>query len=255
MKKTWTLMIFSILTIAVFTACSDQNNTNGDSEDNSGQNNAAEENGNADLPEADLDDIPDVVIEVNGEEILKDEFSSMYEQQFQQQIMQAQMSGQDVSGLDQDELKLQTAEILVGQNLLIQEANNRITDVSEDDINATIDLLLEQTGMESKDDLLAIFEEQGMDENEFNEQVETQVKVDQLIVDISKDIELTEEETKEAYETIKAQQEQTDSEEEFPAFDEIKPALEEQLMEQKKAEETQSFVEILRQDADVIIHL
>lgn len=255
MKKTWILMILSILAIAVFTACSDKDN----SEDNSGQNNAAEENSeandNEDLPEADLDDIPDVVIEINGEEILKDEFSSIYQQQFQQQIMQAQMSGQDLSSLDQVQLKQQTAEILVSQNLLIQEANNRITDVSEDDINETIDLLLEQTGMESKDDLLAIFEEQGMDENEFNTQIETQVKVDQLIADISKDIELTEEETKEAYDTIKAQQEQTDSETEFPEFDDIKSTLEEQLMEQKKAEETETFVEILRQDADVTIHL
>ncbi len=249
MKKTWTFMIFSILIIAVLAACSDQDNAKGDSDKNSN------ENTNEALPEADLEGIPDVVIEVNGEEITKDEFSSMYEQQFQQQIMQAQMSGQDLNSIDQDQLKKQTAEIIVDQNLLIQEANNRITDVSEEDVDKTINQLLEQTGIESKDELLSVFEEQGMDEKEFISQVETQVKVDQLIVDISKDIEPTEEETKEAYEMIKAQQEQANSEEEFPEFDDIKSDLEEQLKEQKKAEETESFVETLRKDAKVTIHL
>lgn len=249
MKKTWILMIFSILTIAALAACSDQDHTK-EEQKNNGNEEVSET-----LPEADLDGIPDVVIEINGEEIKKDEFTSMYEQQFQQQAMQAQMSGEDMNDVDQDQLKKETAEIIVGQNLLIQEANNRITEVSKDDVNKTIDQLLEQTGMESKDDLLTIFKEQGVDEKEFMSQIETQVKVDQLIADISKNIELTEEETKEAYETIKAQQEQADSEEEFPEFDEIKPGLEEQLKEQKKAEETESFVEKLRKDADITIHL
>lgn len=249
MRKTWILMVFSILTIAILSACGNQNNTNEGSDDDS------KVNSNDELPEADLDNIPDVVIEINGEEVLKDEFSSMYEQQFQQQMIQAQMSGQDMNDVDQDQLKKQTAEILVGQNLLIQEANNQIKDVSEEDIDETINQLLEQTGMETKDDLLAIFEEQGMDENEFISQIETQVKVNQLIANISKDIELTEEETKETYEMIKSQQEQTDNEEKFPAYDDIKSDLEEQLKEQKKAEETQSFVDKLREDAEITIHL
>lgn len=245
-------MLLSMFTIALLAACGGQNNENENAENAPENNN--EEAGEA-LPEPNLEGIPDVVIEINGEEILKDEFTSMYEQQFQQQAMQAQMSGQSMDDVDQDQLKEQTAELLVDQNLLIQEANNQITDVSEDDINKTVEQLLEQTGMESKDDLLAAFEEQGVDENEFRSQIETQVKVDQLIVKISENIELSEEETKEAYETIKTQQEEAESDEEFPEFDDIKSDLEEQLMEQKRAEETQTFVETLRKDADVTIHL
>lgn len=245
MKKKWILMIFSILIIVALAACNDKDNEKG----------SPNENTNEEVPEADLEGIPNVVIEINGEEVTKDEFSNMYEQQFQQQVMQAQMTGQDMNDIDQDQLKNQTAEIIIGQNLLIQEANNRVKDVSDTDINNTIDELLEQTGIETKDDLLAIFQEQGMDEKEFNSQIEIQVKVDQLIAEISGDIEPTEEETKEAYETIKAQQEEVNSEEEFPEYDDIKADLIEQLKEQKKAEETESFVETLRKDADVIIHL
>jgi|SRR5690625_2409892 len=245
MKKKWILMIFSILIIVALAACNDKDNEKG----------SPNENTNEVVPEADLEGIPNVVIEINGEEVTKDEFSNMYEQQFQQQVMQAQMTGQDMNDIDQDQLKNQTAEIIIGQNLLIQEANNRVKDVSDTDINNTIDELLEQTGIETKDDLLAIFQEQGMDEKEFNSQIEIQVKVDQLIAEISGDIEPTEEETKEAYETIKAQQGEVNSEEEFPEYDDIKADLIEQLKEQKKAEETESFVETLRKDADVIIHL
>src|SRR5690625_1610289 len=148
MKKKWILMIFSILIIVALAACNDKDNEKG----------SPNENTNEEVTEADLEGIPNVVIEINGEEVTKDEFSNMYEQQFQQQVMQAQMTGQDMNDIDQDQLKNQTAEIIIGQNLLIQEANNRVKDVSEDDINETIDILLEQTGMESKDDLLAILD-------------------------------------------------------------------------------------------------
>ena len=109
--------------------------------------------------------------------------------------------------------------------------------------------------MESKDELLAAFKEQGMDEKEFMSQIETQVKVDKLIDKQAGDIDPSEDETKEAYETMKAQQEEAGSEEELPKYDEIKPQLEEQLKQQKRAEATQSYVEKLRKDADVKVYL
>lgn len=263
-------MVLSIFTIGVLAACgdtddaADNNNNENNVENNSEENennaeNDSDENVDLDmsegLPEADLDGIPDIVAEINGEEITGDEFASMYEQQFQQQAMQAQMSGQDMGDVDQDQLKEQMVENMVGQKLLVAEANNRITDVSEDDINETVDQVVAQNGMESKEDLLAAFEEQGMDEKEFMSEVETQVKVDQLIEEISEDTEPTEEETKEAYEMIKSQQEEAGSEEDFPEFDDIKSDLAEQLKEQKKSEEAGSFIETLREKADVTIHL
>src|SRR5918994_1689378 len=44
--------------------------------------------------EPDLEGIPDVVAEVNGEEVTKEEFTPIYEAAFQQAAMQAQMSGE-----------------------------------------------------------------------------------------------------------------------------------------------------------------
>jgi len=238
-------MLLLITTMFVLAACGNEDETDEGSEEN------AEET-SIDLPEPDLEGIPDTVAEINGTEITKEEFEDMYEQQFQQVAMQSQLSGQEV---DQDELKEQIAEGMIGQELLTQEANNRISDVSDDDINSTVDELVEQNGMETKDELIAAFEEQGMDEEELMSLIETQVKIDQLIVEESGDIEPTDEEAEEAYEMMKAQQEEMGTEEELPSFDEIKPDLKEQLKQQKEIEVTQTLVEKLRNDADVTIYL
>ena len=56
---------------------------------------------------------------MNGEKISKADFTRIYEGQFQQVALQAQMSGQE---LDQAQLKKQTAEGLVNTELLIQQA-------------------------------------------------------------------------------------------------------------------------------------
>ena len=67
-------------------------------------------------------DIPEVVAEVNGEKITKDDFVPLFETQYQQMQAQAQQSGQPV---DEKDLKKQTAENLVSTEVLTQEADKR----------------------------------------------------------------------------------------------------------------------------------
>jgi len=239
-------MLSFMITIFALAACGNEDET----DEGAGENDGEEVN--LDLPDPDLEGIPDIVAEINGEEITKEEFETMYEQQFQQAAMQAQLAGQEV---DQDELKEQTAEGMVGQELLIQEANDRISDVSEEDVNKAVDEVVEQNGMETKEELLQAFEEQGMEEKELMSLIETEVKIDQLIAEESGDIEPTDQEAEEAYDRMKAEQEEMGSEEELPDFDEIKSDLKEQLKQQKEAEAVQTLVEKLRKDADVTIHL
>lgn len=246
LRKTWTMMLTFILIILVLAACGNGDTSDEGSEKNDGQEASLE------LPEPDLEGIPDIVAEINGEEITKEEFESMYEQQFQQAAMQSQLSGQEV---DQDQLKEQTAEGMVNQRLLTQEANNRIAEVLEEDVNNTLDEVVKQNGMETKEELLAALEEQGMKEKEVMELIETQVKIDQLIAEESGNMEPTDDEVKEAYDNMKAQQEEMGNDEEFPAFDEIEPDLKEQVKQQKEMEATETLVEKLRKDADVTIYL
>lgn len=265
MKK-WlaTLSIFSL--IFVLGAC---NNDESEEDNNETADNETAEEGNAEegapegapeeemeMPEPDLEGIPDVVAEVNGEEISSDEFTQAYEGQFQQQAMQQQMMGEGEE-VDQDELKQQVADMLVNEELIVQEANNRDFEASEDDVNAKIDELAEQNGMEDRDELMAAFDEQGMPEDEVMSQVESQIKIEQLIEEETGEIEPTDEELEELYDQMQEQQGQLEGEEggEAPSFEDMKPQLEEQYIAQEQGEATQTLIEDLKEDADTTIHL
>ena len=204
------------------------------------------------MPEPDLEGVPDVVAEVNDTKIEKAEFEEAYNMQFQQMAMMSQMSGEEVN---QDDLKKQVADGLVSQELLIQEADNRELEVTEEDTNGVLDGLVEQNGMESQDDLFAAFEEQGMPKDEVMSQVDMQVKVDKLIAEEAGDIEPSEEEMQEIYDQQVAQMEQMETEEEPPSFEEMEPQLKEQVVMQKEGEAAQGLVDDLKESADVTVHI
>lgn len=203
------------------------------------------------MPEPDLEGIPEIVAEVNGEEIDKKEFESAYTGQFQQMAMQAQMSGEEV---DQAQLKEQVVESLVAQELLVQETEKQKITASEEQTNTTIEELAQQNGLESTEEFLAALEEQGVSEEEVMKQVEVQVKLDQLIAQETGEINPTDEELQASYDEAQAQQKEAGGEE-LPAFEEVKPQLEEQIKMQKEGEAVQALVAQLRESADVTIHL
>jgi peptidyl-prolyl cis-trans isomerase SurA len=265
MKKKWLLGLSLLLLVFFTAACGDEEQDNSAEDSNEAsetqEEDSAEDEGQApeegteqaEMPEPDLEDIPDVVAEVNGEEISRDEFESTYVGQFQQAMMQAQMTGQEV---DQDQLKGQIADALIGQKLIIQEAENQGFEASEDDVNETLDELIEQNGLNSQDDFFAALEEQGVTEDEVRSDLETQVKVDALIASESGDMEPTEDELQELYEAYSASMEQQQGEDaEVPSYEEMEPQLTQQVIAQKETEAYQTLVEELRANADVTNNL
>ncbi|WP_422122105.1 SurA N-terminal domain-containing protein [Planococcus sp. X10-3] len=250
-------MLLSLLigaSVIVTAACSDTDE-NANEEGTPTEEQAPEENGETaeqpEMPEPDLEGVPDLVAEVNGEEINKEEFESAYTAQFQQMAMQAQMSGQEV---DQTQLKEQIAESLVSQELLVQETANRNIEASEEEVNETLTALAEQNGLASSEEFLTALEEQGLSEEEVMGQVESQVKVEKLIAEESGESEASEEELQEFYDQMKAQQEEAGGEE-LPPFEDIKSELEAQLVQQKENEAVQELVAKLREGADVTVHI
>jgi len=252
MKK-FMMIMMALGLVVVLAACNDDSEDNNENGSKESQDEQA--SGQQEMPEPDLEGIPDVVAEVNGEEITGDEFESTYQGQFQQVAMQSQMTGQE---LDQDQLKQQVAESMVGTELIIQEANSRDYSASEREVDDTLSELAEQAGMDSTDEVMSTLEEQGMNEDEIMSQLETQVKVDKLIAEESGDTEPTEEELQEAYDQYKAQQEQAsgDGEEaDIPSFDDMKSDLKTQLTRQKEIKAQQTLIDQLREDSDVTINL
>ncbi|HLQ71624.1 MAG TPA: SurA N-terminal domain-containing protein [Bacillota bacterium] len=251
MKKKWLLSIVLAGLLAILGACGSSDNN--DNKNNDNNNNGEETAGEADMPEPDLDDIPDVVAEVNGESIEKDEFKNVYEGQFQQMAMQAQMSGEEI---DQDDLKKQTADLIINQELVLQEAENRDYEVSDDDVDELLKDIMEQQGAESKDDFFDQLEEQDVEKDDFMDDIKKQVMLNQLIDEEAGDTEPSDKEVKDFYEQYKEQQAQADvDEEDMESLDDLKPEIVEQLKKQKENEAMQTLVEKLREDGDIKNHL
>ncbi|GAB3194567.1 SurA N-terminal domain-containing protein [Nesterenkonia suensis] len=206
------------------------------------------------MPEPDTSDIPEVVAEVNGVDLSGDDFVALYESQFQQMAMQSQMSGQEV---DEEAIREQSLEAMVSNELLIQDAEDSGIDADEDDVDELLETTAEQAGMESVDDLIAAYEDQGMDEEKLREDAHDQVLIDQRLAEIEAE-EPTEEELREYYEQAVAQQpaEGPEGEEaEVPEFEDVREDLEEQLESQLQDQAEQEHVAELREDADVETHL
>jgi hypothetical protein len=258
LRKNWLLGLLLALLLVGASACG---GADGDGDDASGGAEAKQEQqeqADPSAPEADLEGIPDVVAEVNGEEIDKEEFVQAYEPQFQQAAMQAQTSGQEV---DQDQLKQQVADSLVSTELLVQEAAERDISASDRDVEERLQQLAAQNGLESVDAFVAALEEQGMDREEIDSQVRTQVLIERLIDAEAGDVSASNAELRAMYDELVAQQEAAGEQaggqagQEIPPFAQVRPQLEEQVESEKKSEVAQRLVGDLREDADVVVNL
>lgn len=206
----------------------------------------------SEMPEPDLEGVPEVVANVNGEEISKQEFTETYQSAFQRAAMQAQFTGQE---LDQAQLKKQTVEAMVDQKLLIQEAQSRNLEVTEEEKNSMLEELATQNQLESKDALISALKEQGMTEEQIQKDLETSIKVDKLLTSEVGEFKASEEELQKAYDEYKAQMEAAETEQEVPSFEEMKPDLENAVVSRKENEAVLQYVEKLRNEAEVKVNI
>ncbi len=224
---------------------------------------AAPEDAQPSMPEPDVENVPDVVATVNGEEITGEEFTAAYQAQFQQMAMQSQMSGQE---MNQDEMKKQLAESLVGTELLVQDAADQGHSANEEDVNAFLEETAKSSGLASVDELMATFEEQGYPEDQVRADAQKQLMLDKSIEEM--DIpDPSDEELKELYDSSIAAQSEAQggasapaeggesAQPETPSFEELKPQLQEQVKSQKENEALAQKMEELREGADVEVKL
>jgi peptidyl-prolyl cis-trans isomerase SurA len=203
----------------------------------------------AGAPEPDLEGIPDVVAEVNGEEVTKDEFVVVYKAQFQQATMQAQAGGDQP---DEDALKEQTADDLVSTELLAQEAEARDITVTEQDVEDELSTLVEENQLGSVDKLFAALEKQGTSEDEARDQLESQMVIEQLVADEAGPIDPTEQELRTIYAQAKTQ---VGEGQKLPPYAKVRSQIVEQATSDEMAEVAQTLVDDLRKDADIVVNL
>jgi len=217
---------------------------------------AAASDGAAEGPQPDLDAIPDVVAEVNGEEVTKEEFVPIYEAAFQQAAAQAQMGGEASEGPDEEALRKETADNLVDTELLLQEAESRGLEVSDDAVEAELTDLAEQNGMKTADELLKAVEAQGVSADQAREQVRTQAMVEELVEDENGPLKPTDKELRKLYAQVKKQQAASGGGgQEIPPFAQVRDQLAEQASSQEVGKVATGLVKDLRKDADITINL
>ncbi len=214
---------------------------------------AGASDGAAEGPQPDLDAIPDVVAEVNGEEVTKEEFVPIYEAAFQQAAAQSQMGGEDP---DEEALRKETADNLVDTELLLQEAESRGLEVSDEAVEAELTSLAEQNGMKTADELLEAVEAQGVSADQAREQVQTQAMVEQLVEDENGPVKPTDKELRKLYDQVKKQQAASGGGgQQIPPFAQVRDQLAEQASSQETGKVATALVEDLRKGADITINL
>lgn len=202
-----------------------------------------------------LDDIPDPVADVNGTAISKDEFVTVFEGQYQQMSMQAQTMGQPV---DEEQIKQQSLDGLVGVELLQQEAMKRGIEVTDGEIDDSLTEFAE-TNQVTTDEFVAQMGEQGLDRDGVMDQIEKQLRAEKLIADEFGEFSPTDDEVQAAYDQVAQQQAMMGGGEaagqQLPPLEQVRPQVEEQLRSEKEAEQMQTLSDSLRESADITVHL
>lgn len=247
MKKKLAAVLALVASLSLVTACSSSGEPV--ASQTAGESTPGPADGESNAPAPDTAGVPDIVATVNGEKITKADFVRIYEGQFPQVLMQAQMSGQ---GLDQDQLRKQTVEGLISTELLIQEAARKNINATAKDVESALDDIAEGNNMD-KTEFLAFMQEQGLDESAVQAQVRTQLQVERLIANEVGSFKPTTEELKAAYEVVLKQQKEQSGQ--GPAYEQVKPELEQQLKLQKEAAAVKEYVQKLRKGAKISVQM
>ncbi|MGB7449393.1 MAG: SurA N-terminal domain-containing protein [Ornithinimicrobium sp.] len=248
----------ALVAVSLVSACSsDSDSSDSDSGGQSSDQAAATSQGPdaPATPEADVDDVPKVVAEVNGEDISKSEFVQAYEGQFQQAAAQSQQTGTEV---DQQQLKKETARDMVSSLLLVQAAQDADITVQDKEVQTTLEELATGSGVPSVQEFLKVLKEQGFTEKEVRREVEKQLMVEKYIADEGQVQAPSKKEQQELYDQLTAQQAgqgEDAAAASIPPFEDVQPQLEQQLEQEAEAEAVNGLVKKLRSDADITVNL
>ncbi len=194
----------------------------------------------------DLSGIPEVVAEIDGEPISRDEFLQAYEAQFAQASLQAQQQGAPV---DEALLQRQVAENIVNVDLLEREAERQGIAATQDDVDELAASLVAQNQLGSVDELFELLAAQGLTEDQARDELAAQATIDAVIAAEVGDIAPSEEELRALYDAALAQQE--GATEDVPSFEEVREQLAQQAAAAQEAEAVEELLAGLRSAVDV----
>ncbi|MRH41939.1 hypothetical protein GH741_04530 [Aquibacillus halophilus] len=248
MKKIFLLMIVVLFLSIFLVACSDQEETEQENTDENTEEATSdteettpdtEEEATPDVPEAETVDEDTIVATVNGEEIN----GSKYNQMYNQTLLMFQQYGQEAS--DAAQVKEQTINSLIEQELLLQEAESKGIEASSSDVNENLEEIKSQ--FETNEEFEQQLEQLKLTEQSLKEQLAYEIKLNQYIEQEITGTEVTEEEVQEYYDQLVSQQ----GEGEAPPFEEVQQQLKEQLVQQKERSQLGTLIESLKEQSEI----
>lgn len=223
------LLLLTLLLAFVLAAC---NNDEAEEEANEDANITEEAPQEVEITEEEKADTDAAVVNVNGTEILGDKYNDVYKQL-------KTMYGQEITDLDA--LKDETTEVLINQELIIQDAEERGIQATEEDVQKEIDNMVETNG---EDALTSILEQSELSEDEFRKQLNDTLTFVKYI-ESEFTVEVEDEEVEEQYEQLKEQNE------EIGELAEYEDMIRQNIVDQKQAQMLEERIAELKEDAEI----
>jgi hypothetical protein len=254
MKKTLQLILGLLLTTTVLIACSDDAADESDQEEPTEEESTEESTGDESGTESEVDsegqagldiDISDdektaaddVVLEINGEEVLGEDYNTAYVDT-KRYLLQ---NNQDAS--DKDMLKQQTVQTLQSNTLVEQDAESLGIEITEVDIDEALEQTKSQ--FETDEEYQQALNQLAYTEESFKASLKTQL-TQQAYLDEAVEVgEVTDEEVEEYYGMLG---EQSDD---LPPLEEVEEQIVMQLEQSKVQQAFQEKVNALTEEADI----
>lgn len=199
------------------------------------------------LEEQQIDENKTVAI-VNDEEILGSDYNNALASiQGQMQLM-----GQDPTSKEATEqAKKQSIDSLVGQTLLLQEADKKSYKASQADINKQLDEIKKQ--FKTEKEFEAALKQSGMDMKTFETKIADEVKIKQYVEKEVPAGKITDEEIQQMYDQYAEQAKSAGQE--VPKLEDVKPQIEQSLYQQKQQEKLVQQIDKLKKNATINIKI
>ncbi|WP_035343987.1 SurA N-terminal domain-containing protein [Alkalihalobacillus hemicellulosilyticus] len=241
MEKFFTV-IFSTALALILVACG------GDEEPEQVDGDVNEDSGEI---EQDIDlgfneeDIPEVIATVNGQELDRDLYIALLQQEANNLLMQGvDMSTEEAQNYMND-AKRENLEHLVNEELIIQVAEERGITATEEEVDAEISMYLDSMQIEESQ-LNEMLDEQGLSMDDVREDFIDLVLRAKFIDEEISTPDITEDEIEATYEELVA-----NAGEEIPTLDEYREDIEQYLKSQKEQEELNLIIKDLKEDSEI----
>ncbi|MEN1968459.1 SurA N-terminal domain-containing protein [Lentibacillus sp. N15] len=240
MKKL-VMLVLALSIITMLAACGNDSDSDSGSkkksDDDQAKTEQSEQQKNQEVTISDDEKLAkdDVVAKVNDKQIKGTQYNDAYAQT---KVLMNQY-GEDVS--DKDQLKEQTMNVLIQQELVKQDAEKKGINVSDD----AVDKEFKKMKSDNEEQFQSVLDQYKLSEEGYKNQLAFEMIIDKYMDQELPDVDVSDDDVKSYYDQLKKQND------DIPKFKEVKSQIKDQLAQQKQSDQLQDKIDKLEKDADI----